>query len=239
MELTVAPPLVRLPPQLTPASVDAVADALRLALESPSRVVTITGADQSVFCTGLAIGGDAGSLSATRAFAAVLSALAAAPKPTIAIVDGAAVGGGVGLAAACDWVIATPQSTFGLPELLWGVIPAMIWPFLTARMSERTAMRWTLAAHARSVSDALSSGLVDDAVQPEQLDAAAARAARRLSRLDPEALVQLRRWTRVVRQQDLDRALVEGAALTAAMAADPRVRARWDAFEAGEAPWRE
>ena len=138
-------------------------------------------------------------------------------KPLVAVVDGRAIGGGMGLACACDWVLATERSTFALPELLWGLVPAIIWPIITDRMAPHVARQWTLTAHARSAAEGLAVGLVDDLVADGQLDAAVRRATRMLRRLDPTALVRLRSWARASRQQDLTVALRRGAAMTAEM----------------------
>ncbi len=237
MELIGAAAVVYLPARLTAPLVTDFAIDLQRAIASTSRVVELRGADARVFCTGLALDGDVTTLTQTQAFAGVLSTLASAPKPTLAVVHGEALGGGLGLAAACDWVIASSTASFGLPELLWGVIPAMIWPFVVDRMSESAARRWTISAHARPASEALATGLADEIAEPLALPAAGARAGRRLSRLEPVALAHLRRWSRTVRDQDLDRILSQGASLTAAMAAEPHVRRRWEAFREGETPW--
>ena len=69
---------------------------------------------------------------------------AALPFVTIALVDGAAVGGGMGLAAAADIVIATPRARFALSETSLGLPPAQIAPYLVARLGERVARRLAL-----------------------------------------------------------------------------------------------
>ena len=106
-------------------------------------------------------------------------------------------------------------------------------------MSESAARRWTISAATRPASEALAAGLADEVVEPSEINAAAGRAVRRLLRLEPNALARLRTWTRTVRNQNLQSILLNGAALTTRMAAQPRVRERWQAFQAGEAPWRQ
>src|SRR5262249_22388904 len=152
-------------------------------------------------------------------FADLLAALAEAPRPTLAFVKGKAIGGGVGLAAACDWVVASEHATFALPELLWGLIPAMIWPLVTARLTEGTARRWVVSAGSRSAAEALASGLVDEVAASGQEDRVLAGSIRRLARLESGALRRMRRWAREVRHSSLETALARGAALTAEMAA--------------------
>ena len=235
MELN--PGTVSLPPELDSASVAALARDVERALAAADGVLTLAGAGDGVFCAGLALSGAADGGARTSAFAEVLALLHAAPKPTLALVDGRCIGGGLGLAAACDWVAATDRSTFALPELLWGLMPAIIWPVVTDRMAPHVARQWTLTAWTRSAREAAAAGLVDEVAPPEALEAAAGRARRMLRRIEPRALARLRGWARACRQQPLPEALAQGAGLTAQALDDPAVRARWDAYAEGEAPW--
>lgn len=235
MELTTA--RVTLPARLDPPSVVALAAALDDAMSSPARVVVLTGASADVFCHGLAIDAADDGAAATEAFAALFARLHASPKPLLAAIDGEAIGGGLGLACACDWVVASERSTFALPELLWGLVPAIIWPVVTDRMAPHVARQWTIAAHSRGAAEARAAGVVDDLVHGTSIDAAVGRAVRMLCRLEPEALCRLRAWARVSRAMPLADATATGARITAAMMTTPRVQARWRAFTDGEAPW--
>ena len=75
--------------------------------------------------------------------------------------EGAARGGGVGLAAACDVVVASEDSSFALPELLFGLLPAVALPFLLDRISIQAIRLWALTGHSRSAAEAMADGLVD------------------------------------------------------------------------------
>ena len=97
----------------------------------------------------------------------------ACPKPVIGIVQGAALGGGTGLAACCDIVVAHTNASFGLTEVRLGLIAATISPFVIARIGAGQARRYMLTAERINVTAALSIGLVheasdtpDDAVKP-------------------------------------------------------------------------
>jgi polyketide biosynthesis enoyl-CoA hydratase PksH len=237
VELTSA--TVRLPKDLDSASIAALTRDFEAALASEAPVVAFTGADADTFCLGLAIGSSLDGSAATHAFSDLLTRMHDAPKPLLAVVDGRAIGGGMGLACACDWVVATDRATFALPELLWGLVPAIIWPVITSRMAPHVARQWTVSAHTRTASDGMGAGLVDDVVAPDTLDRAVARAARSLRRLDPEALRRLRAWARTSPQHDLADALRIGADITADMVRQPAVRKRWQAFEQGDTPWSE
>jgi polyketide biosynthesis enoyl-CoA hydratase PksH len=236
MELT-ATATVRLPIDLSGVSLAALTADVERALDSPSAVVTFTGASADTFCLGLAVGSGTSDGAPTHAFADLLTMLHRAPKPLLAVVDGRAIGGGMGLACACDAVIATERATFGLPELLWGLVPAIIWPVLTDRMAPHAVRQWTISAYARGATEAHAAGLVDELVPSTALDRAVQRAAHNLCRLDAHALQRLRTWARESRHYDLPTALARGADITAAMLQEPDVRRRWSAFVSGEAPW--
>ncbi len=235
MELT--PATVRLPRDLDAGSVAVLAQSLEAALACDSPVVALTGADSDTFCLGLAIGSSLDGTAATHAFSDLLARMHGSPKPLLAVVDGRAIGGGMGLACACDWVVATDRATFALPELLWGLVPAIIWPVITDRMAPHVARQWTLSAHTRTAAQGSDAGLVDDVTTPDRLDRAVGRAVRALRRVDPEALRRLRTWARTSRQHDLAEALRLGADITADMVRQPSVRQRWQAFEQGGTPW--
>lgn len=236
MELTAAVAIVRLPVDLHAASMVALTRDLQEAIASPAPVVVLAGANRETYCLGLAIGA-AGADVPAHAFADLLTTLHHAPKPLLAAVDGRAIGGGLGLACACDWLVATDRATFALPELVWGLLPAIIWPVLTDRMAPHVVRQWTLSAYARSAAQGHAAGLVDAIVAPGELDRGIAAGARALRRLDAAAVQRLRRWAREARQRDLPAALQAGATITAEMLRQPSVQRRWQAFAEGESPW--
>jgi enoyl-CoA hydratase/carnithine racemase len=217
MELSGAT-VVRLPEHLSAVSVDTLLLDLYAAFDSPAGVVVLVGADCQTFCAGLAMNAADGEGGDTREFASVLVSMLDAPKPTLAFVDGRALGSGLGLAAACDWVIATERAVFGLPELLWGLIPATIWPIVTSRMAEGTARRWTISGHARSAAEAMTAGLVDEVITGDGVVDAVYRTVSMLHRAEPDALRALRHWMFDARDQTVDTVLARGAAVTARLA---------------------
>ena len=94
------------------------------------------------------------------------------PKPVIGLLHGAAFGGGVGLAACCDVVIAKPETMFGLTEVRLGLIPAVISPFVLAKIGRTAARRYMLSGERFTATEALRIGLVNEIAA--DLDAAAA-----------------------------------------------------------------
>ena len=96
------------------------------------------------------------------ALATLMRTLAHLRKPTIARVQGAAFGGGVGLVACCDIAIATPKATFSLSEVKLGLIPAAISPYVVAAIGERAARRYFLTGERFDAAEAFRLGLVHE-----------------------------------------------------------------------------
>jgi methylglutaconyl-CoA hydratase len=88
-------------------------------------------------------------------------------KPTIALVNGAAYGGAVGLVACCDMAIATRRSRFCLSEVKIGLSPAVISPFVVSAMGERAARRYFLTAQAFDANKASQLGLIHEVASDE------------------------------------------------------------------------
>jgi len=112
------------------------------------------------------------NLRDASALAELMRVLNFLPKPTIARVQGAAFGGGVGLVACCDIAIASEIASFSLSEVRLGLIPAVISPYVVAAIGERAARRYFLTAERFDAAEALRIGLVHQVVPPERLDSA-------------------------------------------------------------------
>ncbi|WP_415886451.1 enoyl-CoA hydratase/isomerase family protein [Neptuniibacter sp. PT8_73] len=104
-----------------------------------------------------------------KQLAALMHQLDTLSKPTICLVQGAAYGGAVGLAACCDFVIATEQSQFCLSEVKIGLIPAVISPYVIRAMGSRQARRYMISAESFSACDAHHYGLVHQVVATTEL----------------------------------------------------------------------
>jgi methylglutaconyl-CoA hydratase len=112
------------------------------------------------------------NLQDARRFAAMLARIDTCPKPTIARIQGTALGGGVGLACACDIAIAAVDASFAVSEAKFGILPSVIGPYLTNAVGRRQARRLALTAERIGAAEALSIGLVHRVVAGEALDAA-------------------------------------------------------------------
>jgi enoyl-CoA hydratase/carnithine racemase len=200
------------------------------------RVVTLIGS-ASCFCRGMNLAAaldGSGAESTAVEFAACLADIRLAPKPVIALVEGPATGGGVGLAAAADVLIATPAATFGLTELLFGLVPAIVLPCLLERMSLSTVRLWGLSGETWSASEAHAAGLTDIVTADTDGTASMNSWVRRLGRAEPAAVALWKRHT----AQALPFNRESGAAITAGLLRDSKVIERIRRFvEEEQLPW--
>ena len=118
----------------------------------------------------------------------LMALLNSMPLPTVARVNGHAFGGGVGLLACCDIVLASNEARFALSEVRLGLVPAVISPYVIAAIGERHARRLFLSAETMNAKLARRIGLVHEIAKPNQLDAALADQLGMLLRGGPAAL---------------------------------------------------
>ena len=112
------------------------------------------------------------NLQDARRFAGMLAAIQQCPKPTIARVQGVALGGGVGLCCACDIAIAGEDAKFAVSEAKFGILPAVIGPYVTNAVGKRQALRLALTTSRIGAQEALDIGLVQKVVPLDGLDSA-------------------------------------------------------------------
>jgi len=128
-----------------------------------------------------------------RRFAAMLARIESCPKPTVARVQGAALGGGVGLACACDIAVAADNASFSVSEARFGILPAVIGPYVTNAVGKRQARRLALSTARIGAPEALAIGLVQQVVPAEALDAAVDAVVQDLLAGGPEAQREIKR----------------------------------------------
>lgn len=133
------------------------------------------------------------NLEDARGFAAMLHRIAVCPKPTIARVQGVALGGGVGLTAACDIAIASDDAKFAVSEARFGILPAVIGPYVINAVGPRQARRLALTASRISAAEALSMGLVHEVLTLDALDAAVERWIAELLMNGPQAQAEIKK----------------------------------------------
>lgn len=128
------------------------------------------------------------NLADARALALLMATLNDLPKPTLALVQGPAFGGGVGLVACCDIAVATERASFSLSEVKLGLIPAVISPYVLAAIGEAAARRYFLTAERFDAAEARRLGLVHEVVEAEALESTAEALVGALLQAGPEAL---------------------------------------------------
>ena len=153
---------------------------------------------------------EAENLADARALEAMLAALDAFPRPTVARVNGAAIGGGVGLVAACDIAVAAEGAVFAMSEVRLGLLPAVVAPFVRRAVGERACRRLFLTAERFDAAEARRLGLVHEVVPEATLDRAVAAVLGQLLEGGPEALAATKALLRALRDASGDAA----AALT-------------------------
>lgn len=158
------------------------------------RLVVLEG-DGDVLCAGAdlahmraqATAEPSDNLADARALAHVLRRLAALPVPVLAALRGAAMGGGLGLVACCDIVIAEESAVVALPEVRLGLLPALIGPYLVRKIGVGHTSALAFSGRTVGAREALAIGLVHRVVPPVRIDIALAEAVADLLLGGPEA----------------------------------------------------
>ncbi|MDG4596480.1 MAG: enoyl-CoA hydratase/isomerase family protein [Candidatus Contendobacter sp.] len=152
------------------------------------------------------------NLADARQLATMLRTLAQLRQPTVARVHGAALGGGMGLAAACDLCVASTAASFATSEVRFGLIPATIGPYVLRAIGARQAARYFLTAERLDARRAWELGLVHELAEPDALDARVQDIVNLLRAGGPHAQAAAKDLIRAVADRPVDDALVEDTA---------------------------
>jgi methylglutaconyl-CoA hydratase len=166
------------------------------------------------------------NLADARRFAAMLVRIERCTKPTVARVQGAALGGGVGLACACDVAIAAENASFAVSEARFGILPAVIGPYVINAVGKRQARRLALTTERIGAADALAIGLVTQVVALDKLDSAVDEATAALLAGGPAAQREIKQLFSQLQAGPITDTVVELTAQTIA-----RVRGTEEARE--------
>lgn len=156
--------------------------------------------------------GEAENLEDSRRFARMLRALSEMSKPTIARVQGAALGGGTGLAAACDMAVASANAVFATSEVKFGIIPAVISPYVLRAIGPRHALRYFQTAEQISADKALAIGLVNEVTADDGLDAGVAALVEALIAGAPRAQQAAKDLIQAINGRSIDDTVMEETA---------------------------
>jgi methylglutaconyl-CoA hydratase len=183
------------------------------------RVVVLAGAGKSFSAGGdlnwmkrMAGYGMAENLRDAEGLGALMVTLDRLAKPTVALVQGAAYGGGVGLVACCDIAIAAASAKFCLSEVKLGLIPAVISPYVVRAMGARAARRYFLTAEVFDAETARRLGLVHEVAPADGLEAAAAPIVDALVQAGPRAQAAAKALIARVAGAPIDDALIADTA---------------------------
>jgi methylglutaconyl-CoA hydratase len=232
-------------PQLHNAFDDALVVALTNALtdidrDGDVRAVVLTGNGASFsagadanWMRGMSRASEAQNRADSEQLAALMRTLNFLSKPTLARVNGAAFGGGVGLAACCDIAICADSAKFALSEVKLGLVPAVISPYVIAAIGLREARRLFVTGEVFDASEALRIGLVHRVVVAGDLDAAVERELQALAKGGPRAQREAKRLALAIGGTSRDAAEAvdrENAALIARLRVSPEGQEGLGAF---------
>ncbi len=213
-----------------------LSSALASATRDGVRALVLAGSGRH-FCTGadlreLAAGADASAEEHTAEasrLAALYAELLRCPLLTVAAVQGAAYGGGAGLAAACDLVVAAPEAGFQFSEVRLGFVPALVATFLPRRLSPAALARLVLDPQPVGPEAAMAAGLVDR-IAEDPLAAAEAWAREVCRKAAGSAIAESKRLMLAFTLPRLDQQLAEAARANARQRTHPECRRGVAAF---------
>lgn len=215
--------------ELIEALRDAVADCDRACRAGDVRVAVLAGAGKS-FCAGMDLKGvidDPARMGVMlRTLALTSLAIRTLPVPTIAHVQGAAVGGGCGLMVVCDFACTHPESKVGYPEVDLGVCPAVVAPWLIRRIGAGRARAMLLAGGTMSGAEGHAAGLATHCVPQAELGSTVQALAARLSSGGPVAQAATKEWLNRLDGSADESVLLEAAEISARVIAGPEAQSR-------------
>lgn len=210
-----------------------------------ARAAILQGAGK-VFCGGADVEWMKGSITRSEAdnradaerMAAMFRTMNECPCPVVGRIHGAAMGGGCGLAAVCDVVVASDDTKFAFSEVKLGIIPAVISSFALRKIGESAARRYFLTGETFDAAEARRIGLVHEVVKPDQLDVKVAELIELLRVAGPQASREAKKLIRAIMPLPWDDALTYAAATIARVRTSPEGQEGLRAFlEKRKAGW--
>jgi enoyl-CoA hydratase/carnithine racemase len=209
------------------------------------RCIVLASSHEKVFSSGANLGGFAGESTlvekhfASERFLQLFKLIGALGKPTVCAARGHVLAGSLGIALACDLIVASENATFGTPEIKVGTFPFMIMALIYRNVPRKKANELLLLGERFSAEDALRAGIVNKVVPAEELDAAVSEWAVKLAGFSP---VIMRLGKDAIRRQldmDLDDALdYLRAQLTLALSTEDIVEGVTAFFEKRDPHWK-
>ena len=200
------------------AMMDALTEALETSARDDATRVVLLASEGSHFCAGGDLGWMKSQFGAdrdskireARRLAGMLKTLNNLPKPVIVRVQGDAYGGGLGLMAAADIVVASDNARFALSETRLGLIPAVIGPFIIAKIGGARVREIFITGSRMDATRARNLGLVSQVVPADELDAVVRQEIDTALKASPEAMSRAKQLCRKITAANLD-AQIESA----------------------------
>jgi enoyl-CoA hydratase/carnithine racemase len=213
--------------------------------EDEARCVVLASSHEKTFSSGASLGGFAGDTPlvekhfGSERFVEVFKLIGALGKPTVCAADGHVLAGALGIALACDLIVASERASFGTPEINIGTFPFMIMALIYRNVPRKKANELLLLGERWTAQEAFAAGIVNRVVAEDELDAAVGEWARKLAGKSP---VIMRLGKEAMRRQ-LDMPLDEAldylrAQLTLAMSTEDIVEGVGAFFEKREPQWK-
>jgi enoyl-CoA hydratase len=213
--------------------------------EEHVRCVVLASSHEKVFSSGGNLGGFAADVAlvhkhfGSERFVALFKLIGELGKPTICAARGHVLAGALGVALACDLIVASEEATFGTPEINVGTFPFMIMSLIYRNVGRKKANEMLLLGERLSAEEALSAGIVNRVVPAAEFDAAVAEWAAKLAGKSP---VIMRLGKEAMRRQ-LDMPLDDAldylrAQLTLALSTEDIVEGVTAFFEKREPQWK-
>ena len=205
--------------------------------DAAPRALVLTG-EGAAFCAGADMNWMRRSVAFTREeneadakrFASMMRSLDELPIPTIARVNGTCLGGGMGLIACCDLVVAAAGADFGFTEVRLGIAPAVISTFVLPKIGAAEARRYFLTGEIFKADEAHVIGLVNEVVAPDALDAAVDRLVEALRGNGPRAVAAAKRLIREGLARTRDESIEQTVKAIAELRASPEGQEGLGAF---------
>ena len=212
-------------------------DAVRFILIRSSGAPFSLGMDLDAFNSGDVGRAGTGFRAAVMAYSRLLERIHQCPKTVVALIQGPVKAGGVGLAAACDVVVAADTADFELSELYLGLIPANVLPYvLSMRMPPKRVAYLVQTAACIDAQTAQNWGLVDEVHPAYNLEKALKKIGRRLMRLSPVATAKQKAFVRALRSSTMEEQRNLAVEELVALASSPGAVEAVKCFSSGELP---
>lgn len=229
---------------LNPALLAALDDSLQRAILDDAIRTVLIRSNSDTFCKGMDLpalsnaDADKNALhDAVNAYSGILSTIYLCEKPIIALVTGEAHAGGMGLACACDIVCATPDASFRLSEVLFGLVPANVLPYILGyRLTPQKARYLALSTRELSGEEAYRLGIVDELAERTDMERLLKNRTRQLLRSSPKALAVTKDLTAAMTGKDYGFTIKTAAAALLTIASEPEVLEAVRAFQDGMTP---